>query len=201
MIGSATSCHRTLEMNKKSMRELVGQKQVEHSMKREFEQTLSERAVRYLQVKPHGIIPYEHFSAASAECNLLFRDGRFYGCIALTQAVTEALARFLCRRNSWNPAKNFEKNVEKLSARNVISDKMKESLLRIWEKRDDYHHLTPNIESNHETLEKLARQKVRLLGEVESEVFRFAVVDGKIIPEQPKYWKEKVNQVFLRPGP
>jgi len=188
-------------MDKKTMHELIQQKQIEDPIKQEFEQTLSDRAARYLQVKPHGITPYEHFSVASAECSLLFRDGHFYGCIALTQAVTEALARFLCQRNSWKPANKFEKNVERLSARNVISGKVKKSLLRIWVKRDDYHHLNPNIEGDRQALEELAREKVRFLAEVESEVFRFTVADGKIIPEQPKYWKESGNQVFLRLGP
>jgi len=188
-------------MDKKTMYKFVQQKRIEDSIKQEFEQTLSDRAARYLQVKPQGIIPYEHFSAASAECSLLFRDGHFYGCIALAQAVTEALARFLCQRNSWRPAKRFEKNVEKLSARNVISGKLKKSLLRIWVKRDDYHHLNPTIEGDRQALEELAREKVHLFTEVESEVFRFTVADGKIIPEQPKYWKGSGDQVFLRLDP
>ena len=59
-----------LGMDKKTVHELIQQKQVEDSMKQEFEQTLSDRAARYLQVKPHGIIPYEHFSAASARVHL-----------------------------------------------------------------------------------------------------------------------------------
>ena len=91
--------------------------------------------------------------------------------------------------------------MEKLSARNVIPGKLKKSLLRIWVKRDDYHHLNPNIEGDRQALEQLAGGKVRLLAEVESEVFRFTVADGKITPEQPKYWKGNGNQVFLRLGP
>ncbi len=193
--------HGVLGMGKKNMREFTQQKRVEGSIKQEFEQTLSDRAARYLQVKPHGIIPYTHFSAASAECSLLFRDGHFYGCIALTQAVAEALARFLCQRNSWKPANEFEENVEKLCARKVISSKLKKSLLRIWMKRDDYHHLNPNVEVDHQALEELAREKVCFLAEVESEIFRFTVANGKIIPEQPKYWKRSGNQVFLRLDP
>ena len=188
-------------MDKKTMHELIQQKQVEDSIKQEFEQTLSDRAARYLQVKPHGIIPYEHFSAASAECSLLFRDGHFYGCIALTQAVAEALVRFLCQRSSGRPTKNFEKNVQKLFVRNVISDKLKKSLLRIWEKRHDYHHLNPNVKTNRQALEKLAREKAFLLSELESELFQFTVVDGEIIPERPKYWKASGNQIFLRLDP
>ena len=70
------------------------QKQVEDYMREEFEGTLSERVVRYIQVKPHEIISNTHFSAPSSECSLLFRDGHFYGCIALVQAVAEALTHF-----------------------------------------------------------------------------------------------------------
>ena len=190
-------------MDKKAIHELIQQKQVEDSIRQEFEQTLSDRAARYLQVKPHGIVSYEHFSAASAECSLLFRDGHFYGCIAITQAVAEALVRFLCQRNSWKPAKEFGKNVEKLSGRKFISHELKTSLLRIWEKRDDYHHLNPKVETDRRALEQLAMEKARLLVKVESEIFGFTVVDGQIIPKQPKYWKGSGNQVqvFLRFNP
>lgn len=190
-----------LGMDKKIAHELIQQKQVEDSLKQEFEQTLSDRAARYLQVKPHGIVPYTHFSAASAECSLLFRDGHFYGCIALTQAVAEALVRFLCQRNSWKPDKEFEKNVERLSKRNFISDKLKKALLKIWERRPDYHHLNPNVEADRQALEELAREKARLLVKVESEVFRFKVIDGEVVPEHPKYWQASGNQAFLRLGP
>jgi len=188
-------------MDKKVMDEFIQQKLVEDSIKQEVEQTLPHRAARYLQVKPHEIVPYTHFSAASAECSLLFRDGHFYGCIALTQAVAEALVRFLCQSNSWDPDKEFEKNMKKLSKRNFISDKLKDSLLRIWNKRNDYHHLNLNVETERQALEELAREKARLLVEVESEIFRYKVIDGKIIPEHPKYWKASGNQVFLRLEP
>ncbi|MBI4297655.1 MAG: hypothetical protein HY676_03905 [Chloroflexi bacterium] len=184
-------------MDRKTRHELIQQKQAEDSIRQEFEGTLPLRAARYLQVKPHPIVPYEHFSAASAECSLLFRDGHFYGCIALTQAVAEALVKFLCERNSWKPVKTFEKNVEKLLARNIISDKLKESLLRIWERRDDYHHLNPAVKTVRQELEQLAREKARLLAEVESELFRFVITDGKIILGEPKYWKKSGDQVIV----
>ncbi len=190
-------------MDKETMHELIQQKWVEDSIRQEFEGTLPHRVARYLQVKPHPIIPYEHFSAASTECSLLFRDGHFYGCISLTQSVAEALVRFLCQRNSCRPAKEFKKNVNKLSVRNFISDELKESFLKIWEKRDDYHHLNPNVKADRQALEELAREKARLLTEVESEVFRFTVTDGKLIPKYPKYWDISGNQaqVFLRLEP
>ena len=94
------------------------------------------------------------------------------------------------------PAKDFKLNVDKL-AEKFISDKLKQSLLKIWDKRNDYHHLNPNVKTDRQALEELAREKAHLLAEVESEVFHFTFADGKIIPEHPEYWKG-ANQVFLR---
>ena len=134
-----------------------------------------------------------------------FRDGHFYGCIAMTQAVAEALVRFLCERNLWKPAKVFETNVENLRKRGVISDGLKDSFLKIWEKRNDYHHLNNNVERDRQVLEELAREKASLLAKVENEVFHFTVVEGKLVPEQPKYWDASSgpgsHNVFLSPNP
>ncbi len=173
----------------------------EDTIKQEFEQTLSSRVDRYLKVKPHGIVPLTEFAPVLAESTLLFRDGHFYGCIALSQAVAEAITKFLCQKNGWKPKKNFEENVKKLQVRKFISDDMKNKLLRIWEKRDDYHHLNATIETDRKKLEDFAYDKVLLLKEIESEVFKFSIVDGKIVPKNIKYWDLRENgtaPVFLK---
>ena len=57
------------------------------------------------------------------------------------------------------------------------------------------------MKSDRDTLEKLAKEKARLLVEIESEIFKFSFGnDGSIIPKYPKYWKIRGNQaeVFLR---
>jgi len=79
---------------------IIQKKLIEDTIKQEIEQTVTYRAERYLKVKPHGIVPLTHFAPASAECTLLFRDGHFFGCIALTQAVAEAITHFLCQKYS-----------------------------------------------------------------------------------------------------
>lgn len=165
----------------------------EDGIKQEFEQTLSSRVKRYLKVKPLGIVPLTKFAPVSAECRLLFRDGHFYGCIALSQAVAEAIAKFLCQKNGWRPKKNFEDNVAKLQIRQFISNEMKDKFLKIWEKRDDYHHLNTTIETDREKLGALAYEKVLLLKEIESEVFKFSIVDEKLVPENRKYWVLQQN--------
>lgn len=180
---------------------LIQQKLVEDSIKQEIEQTLSLRAQRYLKVKPHGIVPYTQFASVSAECILLFRDGHYYGCITLTQSVAEAIVRFLCQKNSWKPEKNFENNINKLLNRKFISEKLKNKFLKIWESRDDYHHLNTNIEAQRTKLEEISYEKVLLLKEIESEIFKFSLKDGKLIPENKKYWELQENgtiPVFLK---
>jgi len=177
------------------------QKLVEDSIKQDFEQTLSSRAKRYLKVKPYEIVPYTPFAPASSEVTFLFRDGYFLGCIALAQAVTEALARFLCRKNDWKPEKKLENNVAKLEKRKFISEEIGNKFLKIWEKRDDYHHLNSNIETEQKKLEEIAYEKVLLLKEIESEIFKFSFINGSLIPENKKYWKLQKNgtvPVFLK---
>ena len=173
----------------------------EDAIKQEFEETLSSRVERYLKVKPHGIVPMTQFAPVSAECALLFRDGHFFGCIALSQAVAEVIVKFLCQRNGWKPKKNFEENVARLQNRNFISSDMKGKFLRMWENRDDYHHLNSTIETDRGKLETLAYEKALLLKEIESEVFKFSIVDGKLLPENRKYWVLQSNgtvPVFLK---
>lgn len=183
------------------VQEMMQRAVVEDGIKQEFEQTLSPRVNRYLKVKPHGIVPLTEFAPVSTECALLFRDGHFYGAVALSQAVTEAIAKFLCQKNGWKPKKSFEENIAKLEARQFISKNMKTRFLSLWEKRDDYHHLNPTIETDRQKLEALAYEKVSLLKEIESEVFEFSVVDGKLVPKNRKYWTLQTNgtvPVFLR---
>lgn len=191
-------------MDEETKRKLFQYAQTADSIKQEFEQTLSERVERYLQVKPHKIIPNAPFAAPSAQCSLLFRDGHFYACIALVQAVAEAIVRYICDIDFSKHDRVFEKNVEKLHTRKFIDDKLQRALLKIWHKRDDYHHLNSNVESDRDTLEKLAKEKACLLVEVESEIFKFTFgKNGSIIPKYPKYWKIIGDQVgvFLRLEP
>jgi hypothetical protein len=192
------------KMDEEAKRELFQRAQTTNSIKQEFEQTLPERVKRYLLVKPHKIIPNAPFTVPSTECSLLFRDGHFYACIALVQAVAEAIVRYMCDIDFGRHDKVFEKNVEKLHTRKFIDDSLQKALLKIWEKRDDYHHLNSNVKSDRDTLEKLAKDKTCLLVEIESEIFKFSFGnDGSIIFRYPKYWKISGNQVevFLRLEP
>ncbi len=180
----------------------MSQALAEDAIQQEDAQTLQIRAQRFRKAKPHLIVPYIEFAYVSAECVYLFRDGHFYGCIALAQSVAEAIARFLCQKNSWKPDKTFEKNIKKLYNRSFISEGLKNNFLKIWKKRDDYHHLNPKMETDRIELEKTAYDKILLLNKIESEIFKFSISkEGKLIPENKKYWdinKDGTVPVFLK---
>src|SRR3989344_8599575 len=117
----------------------VEKAQAEDTLKQEFALTFDQRVKRYIELKPHGIIPNSHFAAVSAECQSLYRDGHFYGAISLAQSVTEALVKFLCERNGWKPNKDYEKNLEQLKTREKISPELASLFTEVWKSRDDYH--------------------------------------------------------------
>jgi len=176
---------------------MIEKKMLEDTLKQEFEITLQDRIDRYLKVKPHVIIPNTPFARASSECSKAYRDGQFYGCISLTQSVSESLVKFLCKCNGWKANKVFEKNIEKLEKRGIITTEQSTDLLEIWKNRDDYHHLNDTIESDYLKLISLAESKLLLLNKIEKQVFDFSIDKGVLIPKNPKYWTTG-NQVFLR---
>jgi len=177
------------------MHQEIQRMMIERDMRQLFEQRLPEQIRRYLEFRPHQIIANQYFSAVSAECIELFREGHFYGCIALTQAMAEALVKFLCRKNGWRPNKVFERNVEKLLKRTFISDSASRCLLQIWNKRDDYHHVNANIETDRRKLEPLVMERVKFLNDVEAEIFHYTFVNGKIKPTLPQYWDKDGDKV------
>lgn len=172
----------------------------EDTLKQEFALTLDQRVRRYLELRPHGIIPNSHFAAVSAECHSLYRDGHFYGTISLAQSVAEALIKFLCEKNGWKPNNEFEKNLKRLETREKVPQELVSLFTAVWKKRDDYHHLNPHIEQDRQMLELLAKEKLTDLRKIEQELFAYTANEGKIIPKYPKYWDQKNGTVpvFLR---
>ena len=50
-------------------------------------------------------------------------------------------------------------------------------------------------------LEEISYEKILLLKEIESEIFKFSLENGKLIPENKKYWELQENgtiPVFLK---
>lgn len=169
---------------------------VEREMREEFECSIAGRIERASCMPIPKLVPGTYFAPVSAECYRLYRDGYFYSCIALSQAVAEAVVNFLCRSNSFEPEKRFEKNVDKLLKRGFVSDHMREKLLNVWRSRDSYHHLNSDIEQDRQRLAVMACEKLSLLQQIEEEIWAFHISGYTIVPANPKYWNG--NTVFLR---
>lgn len=179
---------------------------LKESIKDELLRTLDERAQRLGKVENLGIVPDGVFGAPSSECLHLFRDGHYYGCISLVQAVAEAIIRHvwqvkLCKKQSAKG--NFDSNLKSLHKKGFIDNDLKAKISKIWEGRDSFHHLNPNLEKEMRELEELAAAKLHLLGQVEKCFFEYDIVNGVLKPKHPEYWhiqRNGLSLVYVRGG-
>ncbi len=147
---------------------LAERRSIEESIKNEVLRTLSDRADRFLQVRGTILVPDGPFAAPSIECAEQFRDGHYFGCIALTQAVLEALIRHVWQvklKKKPNQEGSFDKNLEALHKKKFISDEWKTKLEQMWADRHSFHHLRPTVESDQKNLEAKARNTLKLLND------------------------------------
>ena len=188
-------------MDKEEVLKAIKRKQLEDNLKQDFLATLNERISRYQELDFIMVTPNAHFASVSAECILLYRDGHFLACIALCQAVAEAIVRLMCERSKFSSiSDDYEKNVENLQKRKIEPD-CSELFKEIWKDRNDYHHLNPEIPTERSKLQDIAKSKILALHKIESKVFDFAwTKDGAISPRYPKYWdtKDGLLNAFLR---
>lgn len=182
---------------------LAERHRIENSIKNEVLRTLSDRADRFMQVRGTILVPDGPFAAPSVECVEQFRDGHYFGCIALTQAVLEAVIRQVWQvkfKKKPNQEGSFDKNLEALHKKKFISDEWKIKLDQMWADRHSFHHLRPSVESDHRKLEESARNTLKLLNDLEKEFFGFTLRDGMLVPDHPEYWsiKEGESMAFVR---
>lgn len=191
-------------MDREEISKAIQRQQLADSLKQDILATLDERISRYQELDFIKITPNAHFASVSAECILLYRDGYFLACIALCQAVSEAIVRLMCERSKFTSISNdYEKNVENLQKRNIKPD-CNQLFKEIWAGRPDYHHLNPGIPTEKSKLQEIARSKIATLHKIESTVFEFTIKDSAILPKYPKYWdinKDGLMNVFLRLEP
>ena len=153
-----------------------------------------------------SLVPYGPFAGPSSECLTLFRDGRFYGCIALTQTVIEAVVRHVWQtkmKMKRTKAGSYESNLKSLCSLGVINTDLKTRLDLLWIERNDFHHLNPGIETYRNKLEAIALKNLQMLGDLERMFFGHSVNEGMLVPEHPEYWPvEEPGEVlvFMRSG-
>jgi hypothetical protein len=182
------------------------EQQVESALRAEDERTLAGRVERALQVRGLSFVPDGPFAAPSAECLDQFRNGQYYGCIALAQSVTEAIVRYVWQVKLGKKRKStgdFAKNLAAIHEKGFIPDEIKTKIDLIWADRNDYHHLNPSIDKPGRSLEDIAREKVLLLCDVESHFFAFSISEGMLVPKNPEYWPTSSGaaMVYVRSWP
>ena len=155
-----------------------------------------------MEIKRHPIIANHYFSHVSAECQLLFNDGYYFGCIALCQSVAEALARFMYE--TWTgekPQKYIDGNIKKMKENGVKPD-VAELLTKIYggRQRQDFHHLNKNVPRDYGQLRIIATEKINALNKAESQIFEYDIIRGGLKPKYELYWEKKDGSynTFLR---
>ena len=145
-------------------------------------------------------MPDGPFAAPSMECAEQFRDGHYFGCIALAQAVLEAVIRHVWQvklKKKPNQEGSFEKNLAALHKKTFITDGWKTKLGQMWSERHSFHHLRPSVESDQRKLEETARKTLILLYDLEIEFFGYDVREGIVIPHHPEYWSIKEGESLV----
>jgi uncharacterized protein YutE (UPF0331/DUF86 family) len=188
-------------MDKDKISKLIRKTQARDTLKQTFDLTVDARVERWIDIKPHEIIPNSHFAAVSMESYELYRDGYFYGAISLSQSVAEALVRFICEKNGERFS-SYENALQILKRKGIINDQLLDLFTTIRKARNDYHHLNSDIETERQALGGLAKEKLQALQVIEAEIFAYTTNEGKIRPAYPQYWDVNTEggtiQVYLR---
>lgn len=175
---------------------------LDRTLRSDFERDLQARLDRWYELNHVRFIPAQHFSEASSECLHLYRDGYFLSCVLLSQATCEAIVQFIAERNGrkkddkWHIPDALRSMVE---AR-VISSDLEANALGIYGSyRNDFHHLNPTVAKL--DVRKIAVENIHRLQRIEREIFGFSTPNGKLCPNQPKYWdinEDGTVSAFLR---
>jgi hypothetical protein len=184
----------------------AAEKQLEwnrEQLRRNDESYFEQRFARLARNPVHNFVPAEWFAAAATECREMFRDGHFYGCISVAQAVGETLAtQFLVDQHPRAEKQQEETWAEAWLRAGVITERCCQAFLRIRKNRNDFHHLNKGIPTDRVILERRAEECVKDLYDIESEIFAYEISSqGTLIRQRPEYWIEgepNLLQVFLR---
>ena len=172
---------------------------IEKNLRRKFEAELEARIRRTKELKYQRVIGAHHFAGASYECLELYRDGYMLGCIMCSQALLEAVLKFVLQRNRLNNKGRIEDFIKVLRDRGILDGKALDAANSAWKHRNDFHHLSPAFSAI--DLEAKAKECIEAICTLEDEIFGGTFREGSFIPKKPIYWDisaEGTVPVFLR---
>jgi hypothetical protein len=114
------------------------------------------------------------FAAPLGQCALLFRDGQFYGSIALAHTLIEAVVRRVWQDKMnlrRTKAGTFRDNLTALCSMGVVSTELKTRLDRLWIERAEFLRLDATTPADQARLATIAEQTLETLGELERTLF------------------------------
>ena len=165
------------------------------------EQTVEEKAKRYLSIDHQGIVGNHHFAVASDEAIRCYEEGLYVSCIMATQAVTEGILKFLVERNpDIDDSLKGEIAIVALEGSGHITQECRHAFQIVRKSfRNDYHHMNPKVGGLPH--KELAQKIITSLANIEKEIFAVSYSNGKLVPAVPRYWdskKEGTVGCFLR---
>lgn len=184
-------------MNQK-IRNSIRKAELRDSLKESFESSIDSRIARYIEIDHQQIIGNHYFAQASTECIDLYRDGYFISTVMVVQAVNEGIIKLIAERNDKNGS--HSELITIFEQAGIISQDCAEASKKIWGSfRNDIHHMNPKVASL--SFPTIAKENILRLATIETEIFGVKINEGKLIPNQPKYWDTKGDgtvEVYLR---
>jgi hypothetical protein len=184
----------------------IKRQRLEGNLIASYNSSIDERVDRYLDIDHHWIIGNHHFAAASSECINLYRDGHFIATVMMSHSINEGIIVFvadrvkLLRNKSEGGAKSIEDLIVELEKNRTISKTCAYASRGIYESyRNDVHHMNPKVNSI--DFQLLARENLKRLATIESEIFGVDIVEGKLNPHHPVFWdlnSDGTVSAFLR---
>jgi hypothetical protein len=73
-------------------------------------------------------------------------------------------------------------------------------LTQMWADRHAVCYFRPSVGSNQQKIEEAARNALKMLNDLDRELFGFLVRDGMVVPAHPEYWSinESESLALLR---
>lgn len=190
-------------MNKEK---IIRRQQIEEEIEMQCLGLIEQKIDRYLEIGHQKIIGDHFFAEASTQCIYLYRDGYFIGTVMKSHAINEGIIKLIVernkikRQNNKDKTKSIEELISELKDKKYITQNCAKASKAICKSyRNDIHHMNPTITNI--DFPKIAQQNIKYLSTIEKEIFSFQSLDGKFIPDQPKYWNTNPDgtiNVFLR---
>jgi hypothetical protein len=180
-------------MQNPDIQKKIKMQQIKEALISGFNSSVDQRVGRCVEMGHQWIIGNHHFATASSECINLYRDGYFIAAVMMSHSINEGIIVLVAERvklsktKSDGGAKSIEDLINELEQNKTISKACADASRSIYGSyRNDIHHMSPTVGRIDFPL--LARENLKRLSIIESEIFGVDIVEGKMRPHNPVYW-------------